>query len=232
MDQFTLDCRQLDRWDFVNQQPVPIPSGRGRRRLPPNEAAALKAALRFGNTFGLSPLLGTAEQIVNMASPPPVATSLLRPSAGTLVSTPLIVKFSSSHELTGALAVAASLGAVVGVLGSFGVYASTVREVGVFSTIGAGIFFNTPGAAVGGEVTLILGTPTDFSGPYFGISVGAGTGVGVAVTLLFSPTLPIGFPIVLTLMGLAFNVSAVTPTRLPVTVAIEVTNTRISGVRF
>ena len=216
----------------MNQPPVPIPSGRARRRLPPNEAAALKAALRFGKKLGISPLLGVAEEIVNIDSPTRVVTSLLRPSTGTLVSSPLIIHFSSSSELTGALAVAASLGAVVGVLGSFGVYASTIREVGVFATVGAGIFFNTPGAAAGGEVTLILGTPIDFAGPYFGISLGAGTGVGVAVTLLFAPTLPVGFPIVLTLMGLAFNVSAVTPTKLPLTVTIEVTNTRISGVRF
>jgi len=216
----------------VNQPPVPIPSGRGRKPLSPTEASALKASLRLGNTFGLSPLLKTAEEIVALASPPKVAVALRPPSVGTLISKALVIKFSSSSELTGALAVAASLSAVVGVLGSFGVYASTIREVGFFSTVGAGIFFNTPGAGVGGEATIILGTPTDFAGPYFGITVGVGTGVGVAITLLFSPTLPLSLPVVLTLMGFAFNVSAVTPTRLPVTVSIEVTNTVISGVRF
>ena len=47
-----------------------------------------------------------------------------------------------------------SLAAVGTLIGSFGIYASTIREVGFFSTIGGGITINTPGAAVGGEVTL------------------------------------------------------------------------------
>jgi hypothetical protein len=44
--------------------------------------------------------------------------------------------------------------------------------------------------------------------------------------------MPLAIPLELTLMGLAFNVSAVTPTKLPLTVTIEVTSTRISGVKF
>jgi hypothetical protein len=231
MNQFTVDARQLDNWDFMSQLPVKIPSGRGKKALGSTETSALKAALSVGSTFGLSPLFSTAEEVVNLASPPKPATSILKPLKN-LVSSTVAIKFSSSPELTGALAVASSLSAVATALGSFGVYASTIREVGFFSSIGAGITFNTPGAAVGGEVTMILGTPSDFAGPYFGLAVGAGTGVSGAVTFLFSPVLG-GTPLlILTFMGLAFNISATTPTKLPVSVTIEVTNTRIKGVRF
>jgi hypothetical protein len=231
MNQFTIDARQLDNWDFMSQLPVKIPSGRGKKPLGSTEISALKAALRIGSTFGVSPLFSTAEELVTLATPPKPTASILKPSKS-LVSSTVAIKFSSSAELTGALAVASSLSAVATALGSFGVYASTIREVGFFSSIGAGITFNTPGAAVGGEVTVILGTPSDFAGPYFGIAFSAGTGVGVGVTLLFSPTLGGTPPLILTLMGLAFNVSAVTPTKLPLSVTIEVTNTRIKGVRF
>jgi len=231
MNQFTLDAKQLDNWDFMSQLPVKIPSGRGKRALGSTETSALKAALRVGSAFGISTLISTAEEVVNLASPPKPAASILKP-VKSLISSTVAIKFSSSAELTGALAVASSLAAVGTAIGSFGVYASTIREVGFFSSIGAGITFNTPGAAVGGEVTVILGTPSDFAGPYFGIAFSAGTGVAAGVTLLFAPAIGGTPPLILTLMGLAFNVSAVTPTRLPLNVTIEVTNTRIKGVRF
>jgi len=232
MNQFTFDCTQLDRWDFVKQPPVPIPSGRSRKPLSESEVSDLDAALRLGEIFHVSPLIKTAKELIGIARPPKPAVTVRPPSKGTLVSSPLVIKFSTSSELTAALAVAASAGAVIGVLGSAGIYASTVREVGVFFTAGAGIFFNSPGAGIGGELTFIAGTPIDFSGPYFGISISAGSGVAGGVTFLFSPTLPLGMPLVLTFMGVAFNVSAVTPTRFPVTVAVEVTDTFIKGVRF
>jgi hypothetical protein len=172
--------------------------------------------------------LETAEEIVDIASKPP-SPRLLAP-AKKLIS-PFILKFSSSSQLTVAGAFAYSAAAGFGILGSFGLYASTMREVGYFATVGAGIFINTPGGSVGGELTLILGTPADFSGPYLGIGVGAGVAVTVTDTLLFSPTLPLTIPLTLTLMGFSFNVSASTPTRLPVTVSIEVTDTKITSLK-
>jgi len=231
MNQFKIDATQLDNWDFMSQLPVKIPSGRGKRALGSTETSALQAALRVGSVFSISPLISTAQEIVNLASPPKATGSILKPVKN-LISSTVAIKFSGSAELTGALAVASSLAAVGTAIGSFGLYASTIREVGFFSSVGAGITFNTPGAAVGGEVTVILGTPSDFAGPYFGIALSAGTGVSAGVTLLFSPVLGGTPALVLTLMGLAFNVSAVTPTKLPLNVTIEVTNTRIKGVRF
>ncbi|MEO8129555.1 MAG: hypothetical protein ABI822_20820 [Bryobacteraceae bacterium] len=231
MNQFKLDATQLDNWDFMSQLPVKIPSGRGNRALGSTETSALKAALRVGSAFGISPLIAAAEEVVSLSTPPKPGASILKP-VKSLVSSTVAIKFSSSSELTGALAVASSLAAVGTVIGSFGLYASTIREVGFFSSVGGGITFNTPGAAAGGEITFILGTPSDFAGPYFGIAVSAGTGVSVGVTLLFSPVVGGTPALVLTLMGLAVNVSAVTPTKLPLNVTIEVTNTRITGVKF
>ncbi|HPE73189.1 MAG TPA: hypothetical protein PK018_13655 [Candidatus Competibacter sp.] len=234
MQQLTLDCRQLDQWDFVNQPPVRLPGTRSKKSLSTTEATALKSAIGLGSTLGLGNIFKTAEEVVNIASSPSVATSVLKPSKGILTSPSLAIKFTSSSEVTGSIAAAGSLSAVIGVTGSFGIYASTTREIGIFSTIGGSLTLNSPGAAAGGEVTLIIGTPSDFAGPYFGVSVGVGTGVAAAVTLLFSPTFPStpGAPLVLTYMGAAFNVSAVTPTKFPVNISIQVTNTRISGVKF
>jgi hypothetical protein len=215
----------------MSQLPVKIPSGRSNKALGSVETSALKAALQVGSTFGLSPLLSTAQEIVNIASPPKVTTSILKP-VKKLISSTVAINFSTSSELTGAIAFASSLAAVATAVGSFGIYGSTTKEVGFFSSIGAGITFNTPGASVGGEFTLILGTPTDFAGPYFGIAFSAGTGTSVGVTLLFSPAVGGTPPLILTLMGLAVNVSATTPTKLPLSVTIEVTNTQITGVKF
>ncbi|MCP5197045.1 MAG: hypothetical protein H6974_09710 [Gammaproteobacteria bacterium] len=234
MQQLTLDCKQLDQWDFVNQPPVRLTGTRSKKPCSTTEATALKSAIGLGSSLGLSNIFKTAEEVINIATPPRAVASVLKPSKGTLTSPSLVIKFTSSSEVTGSIAAAGSLSAVIGVTGSFGVYASTTREIGVFSTLGGSLTINSPGAAAGGEVTLIIGTPSDFSGPYFGLSVGVGTGVAAAVTLLFSPTLPSapGAPLVLTYMGAAFNVSAVTPTKLPINISIQVTNTRISGVKF
>ena len=231
MNQFTVDARQLDNWDFMSQLPAKIPSGRGRKSLGATETSALKAALRVGSALGVSPAFSTTSEIVDLASPPKPTPSILEP-AKSLISSTVGIKFSKSADITGAFAAAGSLSAIATAIGSFGVYASTTREIGFFSTIGAGITFNTPGAAAGGEVTVIRGTPGDFSGAYYGLTFGAGVGVGGAVTLLFSPTLGGTPALLLTFMGVAFNVSAVTPTKLPVSVTISVTNTRISGVKF
>jgi hypothetical protein len=96
------------------------------------------------------------------------------------------------------------------------------------------LVFNTPGLSAGIEVTLVFGGPSDLAGPYFGISVGvtlvAGIGGGVTGTVLFSPTFAGTTITSFTLMGVALNFSASTGFKLPVTVSLEMTNTRISRI--
>jgi hypothetical protein len=228
MDKLTFDCRQLEQWDFVKQPPVPLRSGATRQPLAPAEVAALKSAARFGKF--LTPILGTMEEVLDIASTP-VAVTVLPPAKLLIAAIPTI-KFSTSRDFTGSIAIAGSASFGVGFIADMGFFASTTREVGSFVTLGTGLFFNTFGGSLGGEVTLIAGNPTDFSGPYFGVSIGAGTSVGFTETALFIPTPPPpALPTVLTFMGAAFNVSAVTPTKLPVTVALQVTDTKIIAIK-
>lgn len=231
MNQITFDVRQFDNWDFVAQPPVPIPGTRAKKVMTATEQAAFKAAVSLGKTFGLSNLLTPLDEVVKMASPPAPTATILKGSKS-LTSSSLIINVSTSKETTGSLAVATSLSAVVGFVGSMGFYASSTNEIGYFSCVGGGIFINSHSASLGGECTIIKGTPSDFAGPYFGLSVSAGTGVSGGATLLFAPTISVGKPIVLTFMGCAINVSATTPTKLPVTVGVVVTNTKISKITF
>jgi hypothetical protein len=232
MDQFTFDCRQLDQWDSVSQPPVPVRDGSRMRPGSPKELAALKSAARFGKLF--NPLMGNLEEVVGIASKPPKVTLVAPTKMAVGGGRPRILfKSSPSMDMTASLAIAGSIASGIGPGGlvSMGVFASTTREWGTFVTLGGGLFFNTPTASIGGEFTSIAGTPSDFSGPYLGVSGGFGTVVGATFTVLFSPTLPLTVPLTLTFMGVAISLSAVTPADLPVTISIEVTNTRITSIR-
>ena len=221
MESFRADLRQLDRLEgaFL-PRPTPLRSAPRRRDLPQVERSALVSALEFGKTF--SPTLGSLLEIVNVGASPP-KLSVLRP-----LRMPVGFALSKSTNLTIAAAVTVSAFAVVGVVGSGGLYGSTTREIGVFLTGGGGIFTNV-GLSGGGEYTFILGTPADFAGPYFGVgvSVSGPPPIGVGGTLLFSPRLPLTIPITLTLMGWAVAVTVNTPSPIPVTVTLEVTNTKL-----
>jgi hypothetical protein len=229
MDGFTLDCRELENWDFEAQPPIPLPNGRTPKRLQPREVTGLKSALGLGKSF--SPPLATAEELLGIAGGGVPATILVPP--GMRLSSKYRVTFSKSPFFTGSGAIAGSANAIAGGVLAGGIYASTTREVGVFVTYGAGLFINTPAASIGQEWTFIKGTPVDFSGIYFGVGLSL-TAIPpffcIGVTVLFSPTF--GTPLILTLMGLALDFQASTPTRLPATLAITVTNTKISGIKF
>lgn len=156
------------------------------------------------------------------------AARLLSP-AGMPAGGPVVIQYSKSAFVTGAFGMSASAALGVGVLAGAGVYASSSREIGVYSTAGGGIFLS-PGASSGGECTVVYGTPADFSGLYFGLSVGGGVGVmSVGGTLLFSPSMPLGVPMTLTLMGYSLGVSASTPGGLPINVSVTVTDTKITA---
>jgi len=225
MDQFTLDCRQLDRWDAVKQPPVPLPIGFSRRNLQPLEVAAMRTTLRFGKL--VNPALGTGEELLGLASSSVVA-KILPPSMMPVGPPPLpALALSKSTALTEAVAfVVSGNDLLFGGFASAGIFTSTTREVGIFTSGGGGLFFNSAGASIGGELTIILGTPADFAGPFLGVSVGAGEPLAVTATVLFSPKPPL----TLVLMGVAMNISATTPTKLPVTVSIVVSNTEIIAI--
>lgn len=141
MDQFTLDCRQLDQWDFVRQPPVPVRDKGLTKRSSSLEVAALKAAIRLAKP--VNPILATLEEIIDIGSKPTRAM-LLAPAKMPIIGGAPIIKFSGSRKLTGSFGVAGSAAAGIGFLVSVGLYASNTPEVGVFSTLGGGIFVNTP----------------------------------------------------------------------------------------
>ena len=222
MDTFTFDCRQLADLPSL-PMPVPLAAKPPRKPLSTEEQSAVRTAIRAGKAVG--PGLAVVEEVIDVGSRP-VKAAFLTPASMRTVSRETVIKFSTATDLTVALGTAAS-GAFLGtIIGSVGVDASTTREVGIFSTVGVGVTSNSPSASVGGELALVFGTPADLAGPYFGIAVGAGSGMAVTGTLLFSPTLPLIFPLEFTLMGVSLNLSATLPTKLPVSVTLEVTETK------
>jgi hypothetical protein len=211
MDRFTADLRQLDKLnpDLLDFRPV---TAAPRQQLGPFERASLKSALSLGK--GIDSKLGLMADVLNIGDSPPVV-SVLRPA-----STPVGVTISKSTHLTVAFGIAASAFAFWGGLASAGFYGSTTREVGAFFTHGIGIFFPSIGASAGGELTFILGTPSDFKGPYWSAGVSVAPAIlGVGAQLLFLP----GFPLVF--MGVSVSLSANTPSELPVTFVMEITDT-------
>lgn len=221
MERFFADFHQLERLDGPSLPPPrPLPPAKRRRELPPRERAALISALDFAKALNLP--LGALPEIVNIGVSPPAVT-VLGPAA-----MPVGFALSKSRDLTvaGALAVSAFAGG--GIVGSGGVYGSTTKEIGLFLTGGVGIFSNI-GLSAGGEYTFILGTPLDFSGPYFsaGVSVSGPPPLGVGGMLLFAPSMPLTIPLTLTLMGFSVSITASTPSPIPVTVTLQVTDTKI-----
>jgi hypothetical protein len=217
MDRFTADLRQVDNLNIslLNLRPV--------RAAPPKplgsfEKASLNAALGLGKN--LDPRLALMAETVGVGEKPPAVT-ILRPT-----KPPSGLAVSKSSDLTIALGVGGAGFALFGSLASAGVYGSTTREIGVFLTIGIGLFLPAVGVSGGAELTFIFGTPADFKGPYLSAGVGISVGpvAGIGGSLLFAPGPPV------TLMGYSLTFTANTPSVLPVTIVLEATDTKTKPV--
>lgn len=210
--QFTLDLRQANRMDASLLQMTPVTAA-PRRPLPPEGKPVLKAALELGKSF--DPKLALLNDVTSVAFGG--ATNVLRPATA-----PPAFAISRSAQMTMALGLTGSGFVIYGAVGSIGLYASTTREIGGYFSSGVGLFLPSVGASGGGEFTVILGTPTDLSGAYFSAGVSVAPNIfGVGAALLFSPGPP------LTLMGLTVSLTANTPSFFPVSITLEVTDTRI-----
>jgi hypothetical protein len=212
VDNFTADLRQADKvnLDLLTFRPV---TAAPRRPLSPIERTGLKSALSLGKSFDSR--LALMSDVMKIGDSPP-SLSVLLPAK------PAMFAISKSKFVTVALGVAGAGFAIWGSLASGGVYGSSTREVGAFFTIGVGLFLPAVGASIGGELTFVLGTPADFSGPYVsaGLSVAPAV-LGVGGQLLFSPGRPLVF------MGISVSLSANTPSECPVTFVLEATDTKI-----
>jgi hypothetical protein len=227
MQSFKADFRQLEQLDGASlPRPVPIKPAPPRRILSSRERDALASTLDFGKAF--SPSLGSLKEVLDIAVSPP-AVSVLAPRR-----MPIGFAFSKSGEVTVAAGITGSAFAAIGISISGGVYASTTREKGTFVTSAGGIMFNV-GLSLGPELTFILGTPADLAGPYFaaGVAVSGPSFIGVGGNLLFAPSVPPTIPLTLTLMGFSFSITANTPSPIPTTVVLEVSDTKIwPGLKF
>ncbi|HKP63658.1 MAG TPA: hypothetical protein VJV78_43285 [Polyangiales bacterium] len=212
MKQFTLDLRQANRVD-PNILSFKTVVGAPRQRLAPEVKPALKAALELGRHFDSK--IALMDDVASLSFG--ASATVLRPATA-----PAAFALSSSAQLTMAVGVTGWGFAIYGAGASAGVYGSTTREIGGYLTLGAGIFIPGLGLSGGGEFTVILGTPLDLSGPYLSAGVSVAPNVfGIGAALLFSPGPP------LTLMGICVSLTANTPSAVPLTISLEVTNTKI-----
>lgn len=213
MDRYTADLRQFNNLNFNLLTGRPVTAA-PQRPLGSFERTSLTAAVALGKS--LDSRLAIMQETMKVGEKPP-SVSLLRPS-----KPPSGFAVSKSSQLTIAVGVGGAGFALFGSLASAGLYGSTTREIGAYFTLGFGFFLPAVGLSGGLEMTYIFGTPADFAGPYLsaGVGVSAGPVAGIGGALLFAPGPPV------TLMGYSLTFSANTPSVLPVTIVLEVTDTK------
>lgn len=217
MRNFTLDLSQLTVSPDASKGKAVYAAPRQRRS--PLDRALIETALNVGKP--LNPSFGGALETLQISAAPPTVR---------VVPSPTVSMASSSHDLTVDFGLSGTAAMVAGMNLSGGVYGSTTPELGIFGTAGfvVGII---SGASGGVELTIVFGTPRDFSGTFIsfqasvGIKVPAGASVGAS--LLFSPGLPgRGGLVSLTFMGFALNLTGGV-SALPASVAVEWSNTAV-----
>jgi hypothetical protein len=187
MDSFRADLRALDQLDLTKSV-LPLPPFPARKTLNQAEKAALKAAFYFKQLF--FPVFKSSAGVLQE----PILISDKRPSIEILLPQTIQVGMAGGMpgDITLGIGVGVTLMAVIGLSNSFGLYGSTTPELGLFDSIGAGIWSNI-GASGGATLTFIFGPPSDFAGISFGIGCDVGAGlIGGNAMLLFSPP-PIKF---------------------------------------
>jgi hypothetical protein len=193
-----------------------------RRALPSAERDVIETALSFGKPFNSS--FGGLEEIAGISKSPPAV--VIRPSP----TIPFISRGGKSG-FTAGLGFSGFAAFAAGVSLQGGIYGSSTGEFGFFGTAGFMAGF-VGGAGVGPEFTVIFGAPSDFKGVFVAIaaSVSVNPIWSVGGTLIFSPgpVLPGGL-VSLIYMGFSLRATA-GPSSLPVSVAIEWTNTAIKPI--
>jgi hypothetical protein len=212
MDFFRGDFRDLDKLNIAQfAKPIPPPSP--RQVLGNTQRAVLKSAASFGENLDTRCKL--LSEIIRIAETPP-GMALLLPATIPLVA-------AASSALT--VAIGLDFEIFVGMLGGVaqgGAYASSTPEVGLFRSLGVGLFLLNAGISVGPAVSFIFGPPSVLAGNMIGVQVGVsfpGTKFGAGGALLFV-TNPIRFA------GFAVSASAGASV-LPVTVSLQITDTKL-----
>ena len=151
----------------------------------------------------------------------PISVSETKPTIAVTMPSTVPVGLTpkpSVTDITLAVGLNVDVFAVIGVVGSAGLYGSTTPELGVFASVGGGWWTNV-GVGAGPVIELIFGTPSDLSGVSWGIGCDVRFMTGaIGGLLLFSPP-PFRF------LGIAVSL-AVGPTAIPAfDVTVQVTNT-------
>jgi hypothetical protein len=213
MDSFRADFRDLDKLNIA-QRAIPIPRPSPRQVLGNTERSVLKATASFAENFDSRAKV--VSETIRVAEQPPAVT-LLAPSTVPLAS-------GAPGALTVALGL--DLEIFVGMLGGVaqgGVYGSTSPEVGLFRSLGVGLFMLNLGVSVGPTLTIIFGPPSVLAGNMVGMQISVsfpGTKIGGGGALLFLPS-PFRFA------GFAVSLSAGASV-IPVTVSLQITDTKLT----
>jgi hypothetical protein len=211
MQNFTLDLSQLAVVPDASRG-VPVMAG-PRQPRSSTERALIKTALEFGKPFNAN--FGGALEVLQISEKPPAVR---------VVPSPTVPMKSKSRDLTVGLGFTGTSSIVAGFNLSVGFYGSTTPEFGLFGSAGFVIGIIS-GVSGGGELTFVLGTPSDFAGPFVSFQASVGPkvflGASVGASLLFSPGPPgAGGRVPLTFMGLAFNVTGGV-SALPFSLSVE-----------
>lgn len=179
----TADLRQLDNVDVRNRG-VPLRPGPPRRPLAPAEKTALRTGTAFAKAMG-SPI-GQADGVIDVAVHPP-SIKILPPKVTAVGKSTAV---STRLDLTASYGIAGSAFTGIGFTSGAGIYGSTTGEVGLYTTVGGGLFLGA-GAGAGVSVSLIFGTPADFAGVFIGVGISVACPppaiVSAGAILLFSP---------------------------------------------
>ncbi len=182
MHKFRADLRELDKFDLT-QITNKLPSLPGRRVLSPIEVSALKSALLLGRMTGLqsnAPLLYECVKV----SDEKTAIEILNP-----MRVPVGLTDSPISDITVGLCGSANLAFFgPGIGTAFGIYFSTVKEIGVFVNPFVGAWTNFVNTGAGPTAIFVCGPPSTFDGISYGVGVDVSVSKWSSITgmLLFS----------------------------------------------
>jgi hypothetical protein len=215
MDKFRADFRALDKLNIVKLG-KPVTPGPARKTLNQTESKVVDSLASFGQMLG-QPTANLIKELARIPKSPPAVTVL----------PPLTVSFglgpSALKVIT--LSIGGNLEAfgLVGATFQSGLYGSNSPELGIFTSVGAGLFTGV-GVSSGLVLTCVFGPPSSFAGIAWGVGVdvtipGLNGLVAGGAMLLFTAPPTVRF------LGYSAGLSAGFSGPLPITVSLQVSST-------
>lgn len=187
---------------------------------PPNPVGSIQRSMistAIGAASHLSSFASVLNEVVEIAETTKRVGVALVGGRGPMITGP-----ASTSLITVGVGASASYFASFGVTLGGGIYGSNKPELGLYRTMGAGLWTN---AGVSGEIQInyTFGGPSTFGGVSWGVGMSADTGVGPSISamVLFGSSGP-PFPLIGFCIGVGAGVSA-----LPVDVTFQVSSTML-----